>query len=237
MGLNRNNKIDYNKKFFCKNDLYSLDDALLMLKNRAARFSKFDESVDVEIVLSVDTNKAEQKIRSYTLLPYGTGKRYNVAVLYKGVDCDKVSSFDSVYVDFDSLLDNLKNKKYRRKYDFLITTPLFLPYLEKLKVMLGQSSLYPTTRDGTLVEDVFSSVGKLIKKQVNYKTSLLGIIKCSFGRISYLEYQLKENVEFLLADIIKKHPINIRSSLVKGVRISTTMGPGVHINLNSLNIF
>lgn len=237
MGLNRSNKIDYDKQFFCRNDLHNLDDALSMLKNRAKKFSKFDESIDIEVVLDVDTNKAEQKIRSYSLLPYGTGVEHKIAVLYKGVDYDKISSFSGVYVGFDDVLDNLKSKKFRSKYAFLVTTPFFLPYLDKVKAILGQSSLYPSIRDGTLVEDIFSSIYNLTERQVNYKSSLSGVIKCSFGRVSYLEKQLKENAEFLITDIIKKHPTNIRSFLIKGVRISTTMGPCVRISLNSLNIF
>lgn len=224
------------KNIFYLKKLYNLEEALNILRENSKLKINFDESVDVEFVLNIDYKRSEQRVRSFAFLPNGTGKVCKIAVFYKGSDEVELRKIKNVFVGYDDLLASVK-KTRGKKFDLFVTTPNYLKDLSEVKNILGKRSLLPTERDGTLVTCVLQDVQRIQKQQVNYKTDSSCSIKSSFGRISYTNKELYDNLKFLLNDVTQKHTISIRNSLIKKIKISTTMGSCFNVDVNSIKFF
>lgn len=224
------------KKFALLKKLHSLDDALNFLREKAKLSTKFDESVDVELVLNIDYKNSTQRLKSFSILPNSVGRICKVAVFYKGPAVEQLNNIRNVEVGFDDLLTKLKKTK-GKQFNFVLTTDDYIHDLNEVKVILSRRSLLPSKRDGTLLIDVVGDVQKIQKYQVNYKTDSACSIKSSFGRISYTNEILCDNLKCLLNDIEKKYPSSLRNSLFKFIKISTTMGSCFNVDINSIKFF
>lgn len=209
---------------------YDLDKAVQIIKEVAS--AKFDESVDLAISLNVDPRHAEENIRISTALPNGTGKKVIVLVLAEG---------PKVQEALDAGADYCGNKEYMDKIkagwtdiDKIVATPDMMPKLGKLGKILGPKGLMPNPKSGTVTIDVAKAVNDLKAGMVELRVEKTGIIHTSCGKISFEESALVENISKIFNSLIKARPPSVKGQFLEKISISSTMGPGVIINTNSI---
>ena len=210
--------------------LYAVDDAFKVLKDLPR--AKFTESVDVAVNLGVDPRKSDQVVRGSSVLPNGTGKTVRVAVFAQGANADKAKAAGADIVGFDDLAESIK--KGSMDFDVVIATPDAMRVVGQLGQILGPRGLMPNPKVGTVTPDVETAVKNAKGGQVRYRTDKAGIIHCSIGNVEFDPKSLKENLEALLADLMKVKPSSAKGQYMKKITVSTTMGAGVVIDQASL---
>jgi len=210
--------------------IYLLDDALGLVKEFAT--AKFPESIDVSVNLGVDPRKSDQVVRGSTVLPNGTGKTVRVAVFTQGENADKAKQAGADIVGFEDLAESIKGGDLN--FDVVIATPDAMRVVGTLGQILGPRGLMPNPKVGTVTADVSTAVKNAKAGQVRYRTDKAGIIHCPIGRADFEVPALKENLEALLADLIKAKPASAKGSYFKKLTVSSTMGPGVSVDRASV---
>ena len=211
--------------------LYPVNEALELLKSFPP--AKFTESVDVSVNLGVDPRKSDQVVRSSTVLPHGTGKQVRVAVFAQGVNATAAQDAGADIVGFEDLAERIKQGFL--EFDIVIASPDAMRLVGQLGKILGPRGLMPNPKVGTVTPDVATAVNNAKGGQVRYRTDKAGIIHCTIGKISFQASQLRENLQALLADLVKAKPSTSKGVYMKKVTISTTMGPGLAIDQSSLS--
>jgi len=209
---------------------YLIDEALGLVKDLAT--AKFPESIDVAVNLGVDPRKSDQVVRGSTVLPNGTGKTVRVAVFAQGENAEKATAAGADIVGFEDLAETVKAGELN--FDVVIATPDAMRVVGKLGQILGPRGLMPNPKVGTVTADVETAVKNAKSGQVRYRTDKAGIIHCPIGRADFELPALKENLEFLLADLKKAKPASAKGSYVKKLTVSSTMGPGVSVDRASI---
>ncbi len=220
-----NEKVDSNKQ-------YPAEEAFALLQEVAS--VKFSESVDVAVNLGVDPRKSDQVVRSATVLPHGTGKTVRVAVFTQGANADAAKEAGADVVGFDDLAEQVKAGNM--DFDVVIATPDAMSVVGKLGQILGPRGLMPNPKVGTVTPNVAEAVQKAKAGQVRYRTDKGGIIHCPIGNMSFKPTDLKQNLEALLVDLVKGKPSAAKGVYLKKVTVSSTMGPGLALDLSSLKI-
>ena len=210
--------------------VYLIDEALGLVKDLAT--AKFPESIDVAVNLGVDPRKSDQVVRGSTVLPNGTGKTVRVAVFAQGENAEKATAAGADIVGFEDLAETVKAGELN--FDVVIATPDAMRVVGQLGQILGPRGLMPNPKVGTVTADVETAVNNAKSGQVRYRTDKAGIIHCPIGRADFDVPALKENLEFLLADLKKAKPASAKGSYVKKLTVSSTMGPGVSIDRASI---
>jgi large subunit ribosomal protein L1 len=211
---------------------YAIDECLALLKELST--AKFDESIDAAINLGVDPRKSDQNVRGSSVLPNGTGKMVRVAVFTQGDNVDKAKEAGADVVGMQELADSMKGGDLN--YDVVIASPDAMGVVGQLGQILGPRGLMPNPKVGTVSADVGTAVKNAKSGQVRYRTDKGGIIHCTIGKSSFEVIQLRENLEYLLADLTKAKPTSSKGVYLKKVSLSTTMGPGVAVDTASLDI-
>ena len=211
---------------------YVVDDALDLVKELAT--AKFPESIDVSVNLGVDPRKSDQVVRGSTVLPNGTGKTVRVAVFAQGENADKAKAAGADIVGFEDLAEDVK--KGEMNFDVVIATPDAMRVVGQLGQILGPRGLMPNPKVGTVTADVETAVNNAKAGQVRYRTDKGGIIHCTIGKSSFEVAQLRENLEFLLADLKRAKPASSKGVYLKKISISTTMGAGISVDQASLAV-
>ena len=211
---------------------YAIDEGLALLKELST--AKFDESIDAAINLGIDARKSEQNVRGSSVLPNGTGKVVRVAVFTQGENADKANEAGADVVGMQELADSMKAGDLN--YDVVIASPDAMGVVGQLGQLLGPRGLMPNPKVGTVSPDVATAVQNAKAGQVRYRTDKGGIIHCTIGKSSFEVAQLRENLEFLLADLKKAKPSSSKGVFLQKVSISTTMGPGVAVDQSSLDL-
>ncbi len=215
-----------------KSKQYSLSEAVAILKDFAS--SKFDESVDVSVNLGVDPRKSDQNVRGASVLPNGTGKTVRVAVFTQGPNADAAKEAGADVVGMDDLADQVK--KGEMDFDVVIASPDAMRVVGQLGQILGPRGLMPNPKVGTVTPDVATAVKNAKSGQVRYRTDKSGIIHCSLGKVSFDEQSIKQNLEFLVADLKKAKPSAAKGIYLKKISLSSTMGPGLLIDQSSVDV-
>ena len=210
----------------------SVSDALKMLKKLSK--VKFDESVELAINLGVDPKKSDQMVRGSTVLPNGTGKTVRVALFADGDDAQAGKDAGADIVGMEDLAEEVKRGNIN--FDLVVATPASMRIVGQLGQILGPKGLMPNPKVGTVTTDVGAAVKNAKAGQVQYRTDKTGIIHCAIGKISFSESNLAENLEAVLTDIQKAKPSASKGVYLKSVVLSTTMGPGLKIDKNSLTV-
>lgn len=216
-----------------RNQLYDIDNVIGLLKSIPKLKFKDHESIDVHIVLGIDSTKSDHIIKSASVLPHGNGKKIRVAVFADGEDEKKALEAGADTVGMKSLHDEIKSKVIN--YDVIISRLDAMKYISDLGPILGPRGLMPNIKTGTLTSDIEKAVLNVKNGQINYKSEKNGIIHCSIGKINFDDNKIKENLEKLLSDIKKLKPSTSKGVFIKKVILSTTMGPGISIKKESLN--
>jgi large subunit ribosomal protein L1 len=209
---------------------YALDEALALLKDMPK--AKFEESVDVSVNLGVDPRKSDQAVRGSTVLPNGTGKTVRVAVFTQGPNADAAKEAGADIVGMDDLAEEVK--KGNMDFDVVIASPDAMRVVGTLGQILGPRGLMPNPKVGTVTPDVATAVKNAKAGQVRYRTDKGGIIHCPIGKVGFEVNSLRENLEALLADLLKMKPSSAKGVYMKKVTVSSTMGPGIAVDKSSL---
>ena len=214
------------------NHLYSVTDAVTLLQQFAS--SKFRESLDVSIMLGVDPRKSDQVVRSSTNLPKGTGKTVRVAVFAQGDNATKAKNAGADIVGFEDLADKIKAGEM--DFDVVIATPDAMRIVGQLGQILGPRGLMPNPKVGTVTTNVEAAVNDAKSGQVRYRTDKNGIIHCSVGKADFPAGDIAENLAALIADLKKAKPASSKGQYLKKISLSTTMGPGLPIDISSIPV-
>ena len=210
--------------------IHKLEEAVDISKKFASK--KFDESLDISIILGIDAKKSDQQIRGVTSLPKMPKKNIKIAVFAEGEDIEKAKTAGAEIVGGDDLIDTIK--KGELNFDKCISTPKMMVKVSSLGQILGPKGLMPNPKLGTVTNDVVNAIKNVKLGQVEYKTDKAGIIHASVGKLSFSTDELKKNIEFLLQEIKKKKPETSKGIFVKKFFISSTMGPGLQVDPTSV---
>ena len=215
---------------FGKNNSYSLDDAVKMVKELT--YAKFDESVDLAINLNVDPRHAEENIRLTMPLPNGTGKDVSILVITSGPKEKEALDAGADYVGNNEYLDKIKNGW--SDVDKIVATPDMMPRLGKLGKILGPKGLMPNPKSGTVTMDVGKAVRELKAGQVELRVEKAGIIHVTCGKVSFENDALIQNIEAIYGTLIKARPSSVKGNYLERMFISSTLGPGIKVDHTSI---
>lgn len=211
---------------------YPVLDAFSILKSIPPL--KFVESVDVAVNLGVDPRKSEQVVRGSTILPHGTGKTVRVAVFTQGANVEAAKAAGADLVGFEDLAQQVKEGKM--DFDVVIASPDAMRILGPLGKILGPRGLMPNPKTGTVTADVATAVKNAKGGQVRYRTDKNGIIHCTLGKVTFTQEQLRDNLQALLADLVKAKPSTSKGVYLRRITVSSTMGPGLMVEQSSLSV-
>ena len=209
--------------------LYPLGEALNLIKSLAT--AKFDESIDVAVQLGIDAKKSDQVVRGAVVLPNGTGKTKRVAVFAQGANAEAAKAAGADIVGFDDLAESIQGGNLN--FDVVIATPDAMRVVGKLGTVLGPRGLMPNPKVGTVTADVATAVKNAKAGQVRYRVDKAGIIHAGIGQVGFTADAVKQNVEALVSDLKKAKPATSKGIYLQKITLSTTMGPGLQIDLSS----
>jgi len=210
--------------------VYSIEEAVGILKEVSA--VKFNESVDVAVNLGIDARKSDQNVRGATVLPNGTGKDVRVAVFTQGANADAAKEAGADVVGMDELAAQMKGGDL--DFGVVIASPDAMRVVGQLGQVLGPRGLMPNPNVGTVTPDVATAVKNAKAGQVRYRNDKNGIIHASLGKVSFEAQAVKENLAALVADLKKAKPSSAKGTYLKKATLSTTMGPGITIDLSTV---
>lgn len=211
---------------------YGIEEAIALLKELSK--VKFSETVDVAINLGIDPRKSDQSVRGATTLPHGTGKSVRIAVFTQGANAEAAKAAGADFVGMEDLAEQVKGGMM--DFDVVIADPAAMRVVGQLGQVLGPRGLMPNPKTGTVTPDVVTAVKNAKAGQVRFRADKGGIIHGGIGKLSFEGKALKENLEALIADLKKIKPSTSKGVYLKKVALSTTMGPGLTLDLSSLEI-
>ena len=210
--------------------IYAADDAFLLLKRIST--VKFTENVDVAVNLGVDPRKSDQVVRGATVLPNGIGKQVRVAVFTQGANAEAAAAAGAERVGMEDLAEEVKAGNL--DFDVVIASPDAMRVVGQLGKILGPRGLMPNPKVGTVTPNVAEAVQNAKAGQVRYRTDKAGIIHCPLGKMDFEPAALRQNLEALLGNLMKAKPSTSKGIYMKKVTVSSTMGPGLTLDQQSL---
>lgn len=210
--------------------IYPVTEALNLLKELPR--AKFSESIDLSVNLGVDSRKSDQAIRGSVILPKGTGRTKRVAVFTSAANADAALKAGADIVGLEDLAEKVKAGAI--DFDVVIATPDAMRVMGQLGQILGPRGLMPNPKDGTVTADVVGAVKNAKAGQVRYRTDKAGIVHCSIGKIDFEAADLEKNLEAILSALKKAKPSTSKGVYFKKVTVSSTMGPGLQIDVSSM---
>jgi large subunit ribosomal protein L1 len=213
-------------------NVYQAEEAFALLKELSR--VKFTENVDVAVNLGVDPRKSDQVVRGATVLPHGTGKQVRVAVFTQGANADAATEAGADRVGMDELAADVKAGNL--DFDVVVASPDAMRVVGQLGKILGPRGLMPNPKVGTVTPNVAEAVKNAKAGQVRYRTDKGGIVHCPLGKVSFEPAALRENLETLLINLNKAKPSSAKGVYMRKVVVSTTMGPGLTIDHQSLAV-
>ena len=220
------NKID-------KAQAYTIEEAIKLVKETS--ITKFDSSVELALRLNLDPKKADQQLRGAVVLPNGTGKTKRVLVIAKGEAANAAKEAGADYVGDMDYIEKIEKENWF-EFDTMIATPDMMPQLGKIGRVLGPKGLMPNPKTGTVTMDTKTAVEDVKKGRVEYRTDSYGNVHVLVGKSSFDEAKLVENVKAFVSLILKTKPSTVKGKYVLNISVSSTMGPGVKVDINSFDI-
>ena len=209
---------------------YPLGEAVRLVKARAT--AKFDETIEVSLNLNIDPRKSEQNLRGTVMLPSGTGKTLRVAVFAKGARAEEAKAAGADIVGAEDLAEKVQAGQI--EFDRAIATPDMMSIVGRLGKVLGPRGLMPNPKLGTVTPNVTEAVKAAKGGQVEYRTEKAGIIHAGVGKASFTEDAIAANIRAFVGAITRSRPTGIKGAFIKRVSLSSTMGPGLKLDLTSL---
>jgi large subunit ribosomal protein L1 len=220
-----NEKVDSNKQ-------YGIEEAVALLKELST--VKFSETLDIAVNLGIDTRKSDQTVRGATTLPHGTGKEVRVAVFTQGANAEAAKSAGADLVGMEDLAEQIKGGMM--DFDVVIADPAAMRIVGQLGQVLGPRGLMPNPKTGTVTPDVATAVNNAKAGQVRFRADKGGVVHGGIGKVGFEPKAIKENLEALLADLKKAKPASSKGVYLKKVSLSSTMGPGLVIDISGLDL-
>jgi large subunit ribosomal protein L1 len=211
--------------------LYGIDEAVKLVKERAT--AKFDETVEIAMNLGVDPRHADQMVRGVVNLPNGTGKTVRVAVFARGEKAEEAKKAGADVVGAEDLVDQVTAGNIN--FDRVIATPDMMPLVGRLGKILGPRNLMPNPKVGTVTPDVAGAIKAAKGGAVEYRVEKAGILHAGVGKASFSAEALLENIKAFADAVQKSKPAGAKGTYVKRVSVSSTMGPGVHVDPTSVH--
>jgi large subunit ribosomal protein L1 len=209
---------------------YAIEDALKVVKESA--YTKFDETVDLSINLGVDPRKTEQMVRGTVVLPHGLGKKVRVLVFAKGEKDKEARDAGADYVGAEDLVEKIT--KGWLDFDKSVATPDVMGLVGKLGKILGPRGLMPNPKLGTVTFDIAKTVKEIKAGKVEYRAEKAGIVQVPIGKVSFDTEKLMDNARTVIGSIVKAKPATSKGKYLKKISISSTMGPGIAVDIASL---
>jgi large subunit ribosomal protein L1 len=213
-----------------RNKFYTLEEAVKLVKERAK--AKFDETIEMAFNLGIDPKQSDQNVRGVISLPHGTGKSVRVAVFAKGERAEAAKKAGADIVGADDLAE--KVQAGQMDFDRVIASPDMMVTVGKLGKVLGPRGLMPNPKLGTVTNDVAEAVKAAKGGQVEYRAQKEGIVHAGIGKASFSEQALVENVQALFNAVSRAKPAGAKGTYIKKVSLSSTMGPGLKLDIASL---
>ena len=217
------------REAFDGKDNMSVEDAIALIKGNAT--AKFDETVEISMNLGVDPRHADQMVRGVVGLPNGTGKTVRVAVFARGAKADEAQAAGADIVGAEDLMETTKGGKI--EFDRCIATPDMMPIVGRLGEVLGPRNLMPNPKIGTVTMDVAQAVKDAKGGQVQFKAEKAGVVHAGIGKESFDAAKLAENVRAFVSAVQRAKPTGAKGTYVKKISLSSTMGAGVTVDVNS----
>ena len=210
--------------------VYSIDEAAQLVKE--ITFTKFDASVDMDVRLGVDPRKANQMVRGVCTLPHGTGKDIRVLVLCTPDKVEEAKAAGADYVGLDEYIEKLKSGW--TDIDIIITMPAIMGKIGALGRILGPRGLMPNPKSGTVTMEIGKAVKEVKQGKIDFKVDKFGIVHTSIGKVNFEAEKIMDNAREFMATIQKLKPSSAKGTYVKSVFLSSTMSPGIKLDLKSL---
>ena len=217
------------REAFAGKENVQLSEAVSLIKSNAS--AKFDETVEIAMNLGVDPRHADQMVRGSVTLPNGTGKTVRVAVFARGEKAEEAKKAGADIVGAEDLMETVQSGKI--EFDRCIATPDMMPIVGRLGKILGPRNLMPNPKIGTVTMDVTEAVNAAKGGQVQFRVEKAGVIHAGIGKASFDEAKLEENIRAFVDAVSKAKPAGAKGTYLKKVALSSTMGPGVTVDLAS----
>ena len=212
--------------------LYDTADAIALVKKNAS--AKFDETIEVHIRTGCDGRHAHQQIRGAVVLPHGTGKTVRILVFAKGPKADEAEAAGADYVGAEELIPRIQNEGWL-DFDVVVATPDMMGVVGRLGRILGPKGLMPNPKAGTVTMDVTKAINDIKAGKIEYRLDKTNIVHVPVGKASFTEEQLADNFQTLIDAIMKARPSTLKGAFLKSVTLTSTMGPGVKLNVAKLS--
>lgn len=213
---------------FDRDALYSIEDALKIIQD-CAKGRKFDETVDIAMNLGIDPKHADQQVRGMVSLPNGTGATVRVAVFARDAKADEAKAAGADVIGAEDLMEKIKGGEM--DFDRVIATPDMMPLVGQLGQILGPKGMMPNPKLGTVTPDVKKAVEDAKGGAIEFRAEKTGIVHAGVGKVSFDASSLVENIEAFIETIQKARPTGAKGTFIKKVTLSSTMGPGIKIDV------
>ena len=210
--------------------VYTIEEAAQLVKE--ITFTKFDASVDIDVRLGVDPRKANQMVRGVVTLPHGTGKEIRVLVLCTPDKAEEAKAAGADYVGLEEYIEKLKSGW--TDIDIIITMPAIMGKIGALGRILGPRGLMPNPKSGTVTMEIGKAVQEVKQGKIDFKVDKFGIVHTSIGKVNFDAVKIKDNAREFMATIQKLKPASAKGTYVKSVYLSSTMSPGIKLDVKSL---
>ncbi|MCD6109750.1 50S ribosomal protein L1 [bacterium] len=210
-----------NKEFF------SIDEALPILLKTSK--TKFDESCEIHMKLGINPKHADQLVRGTLIMPNGTGKKVNVIAIVPDEKIKEAKDAGAIEAGNTDLIDKINSGWM--DFDVVVATPSIMKEVGKIAKTLGQKGLMPNPKSGTITDDVKQVIEEIIKGKIEYRNDKQGNLHNVFGKISFGEAKLKENLKSYIRAVVDAKPVGVKGVYIQSITITTTMGPGIHLNV------
>ncbi len=214
-------------KLVDRTKLYEPEEAVKLVKQTAN--AKFDETIEVAVRLGVDPRHADQQVRGTVVLPHGTGKTVKVLVFAKGDKAKEAEEAGADYVGAEELVARIQNEGWL-DFDVCVATPDMMAVVGRLGRILGPRGLMPNPKAGTVTLEVGKAVRDIKAGKVEYRVDKAGIVHVAIGKASFDEDKLLDNLRALIEAVIRSKPSAAKGTYLRGIVISSTMGPGIKVN-------
>ena len=209
-----------------KNKLYTVEEAFELVEKLPKR--KFDETVELHVRLGVDSRNADQQVRGTVVLPNGTGKTVRVLVIAKGDKAKEAMDAGADFVGAEEMITKIQNENWF-EYDVIVTTPDMMGVIGRIGKVLGPKGLMPNPKSGTITMDVKKAVQDIKAGKVEYRLDKTNITHLAIGKVSFGPQKLKENYVAIMDALVKAKPAAAKGQYIKGITLTTTMGPGIKV--------
>lgn len=191
--------------------------------------AKFDETIELSVLLGVDPRHADQQVRGAVVLPHGTGRKVRVLVVAKGDKAKEAEAAGADYVGAEDMIEKIQTENWF-DFDVVVATPDMMGLIGRIGRVLGPKGLMPNPKSGTVTMDVTKAVSEIKAGKVEYRLDKTAIIHCPIGKKSFTKEQIEENLNALMSAIVRAKPSAAKGIYLRSVVVSSTMGPGVKLN-------